>query len=314
MEEAISERKSEKDPLLQSTAWPRENVSIRKAGALTTFLPLPVWCHCFGEVHYSFLWPWSHALTQADQENGFSRSVWWDPALGHPSQLQPQKYSEKLCWACACSSLPVVVVLISRPQRILTAWRSRCPRSLPPSYDLWKAMFVLCPPFRFTEKKATYLLPGAHWAQSEDVCAIAFVDIDYRLCWEPTQKKKRNNMVTESLYVLSRGIISTRIFLNFWGLDLAASIILFNILKHCMDNLYIPLLIKPRWLKAQKLNCSLCTSSLPDGIQPRWLVFVSSSWEVCAEAEWAEGHFLVPIPLTPVPGFALSAMSFQGWP
>lgn len=96
--------------------------------------------------------------------------------------------------------------------------------------------------------------------------------------------------------------------------NLAATAILFNILEHCLDNLHIPLLIKLKWLNAQKVSCRLCSSSLPAGIQPRWLVLTTSSQKVCAEAESSEGYFLLPIPVTPVPGFALFAMPLQGWP
>lgn len=40
LEEVISERKSEKDPLLQCVAWPRGSVSIRKA------VLKPLFSHC----------------------------------------------------------------------------------------------------------------------------------------------------------------------------------------------------------------------------------------------------------------------------
>lgn len=63
-------------------------------------------------------------------------------------------------------------------------------------------MFVLCPPFTFTEKKTTYLLPGAGWAQLEDVYTITLVILIIDCAGNPPRKKK-NIMVTKSLFVLS---------------------------------------------------------------------------------------------------------------
>lgn len=83
-----------------------------------------------------------------------------------------------------------------------STWRSRCPRLLSSSYSLWKVMFVLCPPFTFTEKKTTYLLPGAGWAQLEDVYTITLVILIIDCAGNPPRKKK-NIMVTKSLFVLS---------------------------------------------------------------------------------------------------------------
>lgn len=149
---------------LKVIAWPQGSVSCRKGGVLTTFLPLPFRCHNFGDISCCFLWAKSHVLTQADQEISFSKSVWWDLALEHPSQLQPQR----LC--CACSSLPVGVLLKA---------------------DL-------------------------------------------------------------SVFLQLRGLTSP---------DHLLLTILFHIWKHSLDNQCSPLLIKPRWLQAQKVSCRLCTSA-----------------------------------------------------
>lgn len=110
--------------LLKVTARSQGSVFCRKGGALTTFLPLPFWCHNFGDTSYYFLWAKSHVLTQADQEISFSKSVWCDLALKYPSHLQPQR----LC--CACSPYSGGA---SNSRSWCVLQKSHCPRP-PPAY------------------------------------------------------------------------------------------------------------------------------------------------------------------------------------